>query len=187
MVIGFKIMKKRPNSAIPCWDDYFMALCFIIASRSKDPTTQHGAIIVDSKHRVQGTGYNGPPSLISDNDLDWSRPAKYSFVVHAECNAIDHTSGGFDALEGSTIYVTGMPCSECTRRIISKKIKKIVFGPQNSNMVNQEDWQKTKELVRLSRISLEKYTGNLNWLRDKLEWMDENMKEVFESQTPIVI
>jgi dCMP deaminase len=179
-------MKKRPRP-VPAWDDYFMALCFIIASRSKDPSTQHGAIIVDAKHRIQGTGYNGPPSLIADNEIDWNRPAKYPFIVHAECNAIDQTSGGPDALEGSTIYITGMPCSECTKRIISKKIRKIIFGPQNSNMVNQEDWQETKELVRLSRIVLERYTGNLNWLRDRMAWMGDNMKEVFEPQTPLPI
>lgn len=179
-------MKKRPRS-VPSWDDYFMALCFIIASRSKDPSTQHGAIIVDSKHRIQSTGYNGVSSLITDSDIDWNRPAKYPFIVHAEANAIDQVSGGPDALDGSAIYITGMPCSECTKRIVSKRIKKIVFGPQNSNMVNQEDWQITKELVRLSRINLERYTGNINWLRDRMTWMNENMKEVFEPQMPISI
>jgi dCMP deaminase len=179
-------MKKKPRS-VPSWDDYFMALCFIIASRSKDPATQHGAIIVDGKHRIQGTGYNGASSLISDADIDWSRPAKYPFITHAECNAIDHTTGGPDVLEGSTIYITGMPCSECTKRIVSKKIKKIIYGPQSSMMVNQEDWQHTKELARLSKIVLERYSGNLNWLRDRMCWMDDHMKEIFEPQTSILL
>ncbi len=177
-------MKKRPR-IVPAWDDYFMALCFIAASRSKDPNTQHGAIIADNKHRIQATGYNGPPSSIPDNEIDWSRPQKYPFIVHAECNAIDQVTGHPDTLEGSVIYITGMPCCECTKRIISKKIRKIVFGPQNSNMVSEEDWQNTKELVRLSRITMERYTGNLNWLRDRLAWMEVNMQEVFQPQMPL--
>lgn len=176
-------MKKRPRN-VPGWDDYFMALCFMIASKSKDPSTQHGAIIVDNKHRIQGTGYNGPPSLIPDGEIDWSRPAKYPFIVHAECNAIDNITGHPDALEGSTIYITGTPCSECMKRIISKKIRKVIFGPQNSNMVDQEDWQKTKDLVKLSKINMERYTGNLNWLRDRMAWMDSNMNEVFNPVLP---
>jgi dCMP deaminase len=177
-------MKKKPRP-VPPWDDYFMALCFFIAAKCKDPNTQHGSVVVDSKHRIQGTGYNGPSALVSDTDIDWSRPAKYPFIIHAEQNAIDHCPGHLDALEGSTIYVTGPPCSECVKRIISKRIKKVVFGPQNSNMVNQDDWQVSREHAKLARITLERYTGNLNWLRDRLAWMEVNMAEVFQPQMPM--
>jgi dCMP deaminase len=177
-------MKKRPRS-VPGWDDYFMALCFIVAARSKDPSTQHGAIITDHKHRIQGTGYNGAPSSIADTEIDWNRPAKYPFIIHAEQNAIDHCTGHPDTLTDSTIYVTGPPCSECAKRIISKKIKKIVFGPQKSNMVNEEDWAITRELCKLARVSLERYAGNLNWLRDRLSWMENHMQEVFQPTLPL--
>lgn len=179
-------MKKRPRN-VPSWDDYFMAMCFIVASRSKDPSTQHGAIIVDDKHRIRATGYNGVPASIADVEIDWSRPAKYPFIVHAESNAIDQAAGGPDVLEGTTIYITGLPCSECMKRIVSKKIRKVIYGPQTTNMIDHADWENTKELVRLSRITFERYIGNLNWLRDRISWMDENMQEVFETQMPIPI
>jgi len=177
-------MKKRPRS-VPPWDDYFIALCFIVASRSKDPSTQHGAVIVDNKHRVQSTGYNGAPAAIADSDIDWSRPAKYPFIVHAEQNALDHCHGHPDILHESTIYVTGPPCSECTKRIISKKIRKVVYGPQSSNIVNEDDWQVTKDLCKLAHVTLERYVGNLNWLRDRLAWMEGNMNEVFQPNLPM--
>ena len=176
--------KKRPRS-VPSWDDYFMALCFIIATRSKDPSTQHGAVIVDNKHRVQGTGYNGVSSQIPDTDIDWNRPIKYPFIIHAEQNAIDHCHGHPDILHESTIYVTGPPCSECTKRIVSKKLRKIVFGPQTSNMVNEDDWQATKDHCKLAHITLERYQGNLNWLRDRLSWMETNMSEIFQPTMPL--
>jgi dCMP deaminase len=188
-------IKKKPRP-VPTWDDYFMAMCFIVASRSKDPSTQHGALVVDEKHRIQGTGYNGTPALIADNDIDWSRPdaastdplkraGKYPFIVHAEQNALDNCHGYPNVLHNSVIYVTGPPCSECTKRIASKAIKKIIFGPQSSLMVNADDWQVTKELCKMAHITLERYAGNINWLRDRLEWMTENMQEVFSPQTPL--
>lgn len=176
--------KKKPRN-VPAWDDYFMALCFMVATRSKDPSTQHGAVIVDSKHRIQGTGYNGAPAQIADTDIDWNRPQKYPFIVHAEQNAIDNCHGWPDILHDSTLYVTGPPCSECTKRMISKKIKKIIYGPQNSNMVNDEDWQITKELCKMAHIVIERYGGNLNWLRDRLSWMEANMTEVFQPNFPM--
>jgi len=36
------------------WDDYFMAMAFLAAKRSKDPVTQVGAAIVNAKNRVVG-------------------------------------------------------------------------------------------------------------------------------------
>lgn len=62
--------------------------------RSKDPSTQVGACIVDPRKRVVGIGYNGFPTGCSDDILPWARTAedeldtKYPYVVHAEVNAI---------------------------------------------------------------------------------------------------
>lgn len=178
-------MSKKKPRPVPPWDDYFMALAFIVASRSKDPSTQIGCVIVDAKHRIQGTGYNGVASAITDTEVDWSRPNKYGFVDHAEENAIDHVTGHPDTLDGSTLYVTGPPCSRCVRRIIRKKIRKVIYGPQPIQMIDEADWALTRELVKLSRLSLERYGGNLNWFRDRLDLMTQNLPEVFQLQSPL--
>ena len=34
------------------WDEYFMGLAHLSAMRSKDPSTQVGAVIVDQEHKV---------------------------------------------------------------------------------------------------------------------------------------
>lgn len=162
-----------------------MALCFFIASRSKDPSTQHGAVIVDNKHRIQSTGYNGAPAAMSDNDIDWSRPQKYPFIVHAEANAIDNAHGHPDILHSSTLYVTGPPCSGCSMHATRKGIKKIIYGPQSSKMVDDADWENTKEICKKGNVTLERYAGNLNWIRDRLMWMEENMNEVFQPTFPL--
>lgn len=51
--------KKRDD--VLQWDDYFMAVAFLSALRSKDPSTQVGACIVNSEKKIVGIGYNGFP------------------------------------------------------------------------------------------------------------------------------
>ena len=75
------------------WDEYFMSLAHLSAVRSKDPSTQVGAVIVDSSNRVVGLGYNGFPRGCDDEKFPWEREGefldtKYAYVVHAELNAI---------------------------------------------------------------------------------------------------
>ena len=40
-------------------DNYFINIADEVATRSKDPSTQVGAVIVDEKHRPISFGYNG--------------------------------------------------------------------------------------------------------------------------------
>lgn len=68
-----KRVAKRAN-ALP-WDDYFMSVAFLSAMRSKDPSTQVGACIVNEERRIVGIGYNGFPKGCSDDDLPWDREA----------------------------------------------------------------------------------------------------------------
>jgi dCMP deaminase len=61
-------LEKRSN-VLP-WDDYFMAVAFLSSMRSKDPSTQVVACIVNDDN---GIGYNGFPKGCSDDDLPWNR------------------------------------------------------------------------------------------------------------------
>lgn len=101
------------------WDDYFMAVAFLSAQRSKDPSTQVGACIVNKQKRVIGIGYNGFPKGCSDDVLPWARvppehggggelDTKYPYVTHAEVNAILNKCSADVA--GATIYVALFPC-----------------------------------------------------------------------------
>ena len=78
------------------WDEYFMALAFLSAQRSKDPNKQVGACIVNQEQIILGIGYNGFPRGCKDFDLPWSKESpsgnpldtKFPYVCHAEMNAI---------------------------------------------------------------------------------------------------
>jgi len=112
------------------WDDYFMSIAVLSSYRSKDPNTQVGACIVDSDKKIIGVGYNGFPIGCSDDDLPWGAKGdfldvKYSYVCHAELNAILNSVGR--NLSGCSIYVYLFPCNECAKAIIQSGIKEVVY------------------------------------------------------------
>ena len=63
--------RKRPDYLE--WAEYFMAVSFLSAMRSKDPATQVGACIVSPDNRIVGIGYNGMPRGCSDDLLPWGK------------------------------------------------------------------------------------------------------------------
>ena len=55
------------------WHDYFMAIAFLSAKRSKDPVTQVGACIVNDDNKIVGVGYNGMPIGCDDDEFPWKK------------------------------------------------------------------------------------------------------------------
>lgn len=53
------------------WDQYFMGIAMMSAERSKDPSTQVGACIVDKNNRILSMGYNGMPAGCDDDTMPW--------------------------------------------------------------------------------------------------------------------
>lgn len=52
-------MSKRKDYI--SWDEYFMGVALLASQRSKDPSTQVGACIVNDDNRIMSVGYNGFP------------------------------------------------------------------------------------------------------------------------------
>ncbi|XP_014217394.1 deoxycytidylate deaminase-like [Copidosoma floridanum] len=113
------------------WDDYFMAVAFLAAMRSKDPCSQVGACIVNNEKKIVGVGYNGMPNGCSDNDFPWKKHSddplenKFLYVCHAELNAILNKQS--ESVKNCTLYVALFPCNECAKVIIQSGIKKIYY------------------------------------------------------------
>lgn len=112
------------------WDEYFMGVAMLSAGRSKDPSTQVGACIVNDENRIMSVGYNGMPAGCSDEEFPWDRSGdtlntKYPFVCHAELNAILNFRGG--SLKGCKCYCTLFPCNECAKAIIQIGISEVVY------------------------------------------------------------
>lgn len=136
------------------WDEYFMGLAHLSAMRSKDPSTQVGAVIVSGEHRVLSIGYNGFPNGCSDDEFPWDREGdfgatKYPYVVHAELNAILNSKND---LRGCSIYVSLFPCNECAKAIIQSGISRIVY--ESDKYADTDATIASKRMLRAAGVEL---------------------------------
>lgn len=143
------------------WPDYFMAIAFLAAQRSKDPSTQVGACIVNEEKKVVGVGYNGFPQGCSDDEFPWNRDGhidspletKYLFVCHAEANAIANKN--CSDVKGCTIYVALFPCNECAKGIIQSGIRKVVYMSDKYGQTPAV--LAAKKMFQAARVSYEQF------------------------------
>lgn len=141
---------KRTNYI--SWDQYFMGVAVLSAKRSKDPNTQVGACLVNTKKRIVGIGYNGLPRYLDDDVFPWKdgeklSESKYAYVVHAEANAILNAT---TPLDGTTLYVTLFPCHECVKLLIQSGIKEVVYFSDKYN--NTESNIAAKKMLSAANI-----------------------------------
>lgn len=139
------------------WDETFMQMAFLIAQRSKDPSTQAGAVIVDKENIIVGLGYNGFPRGCSDDKFPWSRDGdfcqtKYPYVVHAEENAIYNTN---KKPVNCTLYCTLFPCNECVKTIIQSGIEKVIYASDKYH--DKPAWQSARKMLDASKVKYLQY------------------------------
>tara|TARA_B100001093_G_scaffold216019_1_gene207301 strand:+ start:428 stop:874 length:447 start_codon:yes stop_codon:yes gene_type:complete len=130
------------------WDKRYMELAKVISTWSKDPSKKIGAIAIGSKGQVLAQGFNGFPRGIDDADDRLNdRETKYKYVVHAEMNLIYNATFNGISLDGSTVYIYGLPlCSECAKGLIQVGIKRIVMSRDSLENID-ERWQESFELT----------------------------------------
>ena len=137
------------------WDDYFMAVALLSGKRSKDPSTQVGACIVNENNIIESIGYNGLPKGCSDDEFPWEKEGemlntKYPFVVHAELNAILNAKG--KDLSGCKIYVALFPCNECAKAIIQSGISEVVY--LSDKYANTDSVKASKMMFKCAGVEL---------------------------------
>lgn len=142
------MLKKRQDYIT--WDEYFMGVALLSARRSKDPSTQVGACIVNEKNKIVGAGYNGLPMGCDDDDFPWEKQGeflntKYPYICHAELNAILNNIG-MD-LKGCKIYTALFPCNECSKAIIQSGIMEVIY---------LSDKYEGTDIFKASKIMLDK-------------------------------
>ncbi|XP_058234473.1 deoxycytidylate deaminase [Hemibagrus wyckioides] len=141
------------------WSEYFMAVAFLSAQRSKDPSSQVGACIVNQENKIVGIGYNGMPNGCDDDLLPWARSAddrldtKYPYVCHAEMNAIMNKNSA--DVKGCTIYVALFPCNECAKLIIQSGIKDVVYLSDKYHYT--PEMEASRRLLDLARITYRQF------------------------------
>jgi dCMP deaminase len=119
----------------PSWEDYFLQLADLVASRSTCLRRQVGAVLVRDE-RIIATGYNGAPRGIQHcleagclrEKMGIPSGERYELCrgVHAEQNAIINAAYYGVSTKGAVLYCTNQPCLICARMIINAGIIKVV-------------------------------------------------------------
>lgn len=120
------------------WIDNMFDMARVAADGSRDPATKVGCVVVDEDKVVLATGRNGFPMGVKETPERWERPEKYSFVSHAEMNAIALSARTGRRLKGGTIFITHPPCSMCARLIIQAGIEGVYYLDNPTSMPAEE-------------------------------------------------
>ncbi len=121
----------------PSWDDYFMEIATVVATRSTCLRRQVGAVVVKDR-RILATGYNGAPAglrhclevgcLREQMSVPSGEKHELCRGLHAEQNAVIQAALHGVSMAGSTVYSTHKPCSLCAKILINAGVTDIVFG-----------------------------------------------------------
>ena len=121
----------------PSWDEYFMEIAKLAATRSTCLRREIGAVIVKDK-KILSTGYNGAPTglrhcaevgcLRDKLNIPSGERHELCRAVHAEQNAIVQAASFGVSIRGATLYSTVQPCILCSKLIINARIERVVIA-----------------------------------------------------------
>lgn len=155
--MALTVMNPDIKNNRPDWDEYFLNMATLVASRSSCLRNRVGAVIVLDKD-VISTGYNGAPKfqkncteigfcfrnkngIASGTQLEKCR----AVGSHAESNAIALASRNGHATRKTTIYVVGhdVICNQCKAQIANADICRVVLRNKNGDIneyIPEKDW-----------------------------------------------
>jgi dCMP deaminase len=150
--------KVRLKTVRPSWDEYFMKIAELAATRSTCLRRQVGAVIVKDK-KILATGYNGAPSglkhcldigcLRDKLGIPSGERHELCRATHAEQNAIVQAAMFGVSIKDSTLYSTTHPCILCTKLIINAGIRKITIKDGYPDKMSREMLEEAGVEIRI--------------------------------------
>jgi dCMP deaminase len=117
---------SRPRAS---WDEYFMSIAQVVATRSTCPRKYVGSVIVKNR-TILSTGYNGSirgmPHCSEVGHM--MEDGHCVATIHAEANAIIQAARNGVVIDGATVYVTASPCWSCFKQIANAGVMRICYG-----------------------------------------------------------
>lgn len=129
------------------WAGRFLDVAHMVASWSKDPSTQVGAVAINTHKAILAEGYNGLPRRVQDNDNRMQRPQKYLWTVHAEANLIAHAARNGVTLEGATVYCTHAPCAQCAALMIQAGVMGIIVDAAGRTHMHDDTFEVAERML----------------------------------------
>lgn len=119
------------------WDEYFMEITNVVATRSTCLRRQVGAVIVKDR-RIVATGYNGAPRglahcqevgcLREQQQVASGQRHELCRALHAEQNAIVQAAVSGVSIADGVLYTNLFPCVLCAKMLINSRISRIVYA-----------------------------------------------------------
>ena len=111
------------------WDEYFMSIAQVVATRSTCPRKYVGAVIVRNR-TILSTGYNGSiRGMPHCSDVGHMMEDGHCVAtIHAETNAILQAAKNGVMIDGSACYVTASPCWNCFKQLANAGVQRICYG-----------------------------------------------------------
>ena len=111
------------------WDDYFMSIAQVVASRSTCDRKHVGAVIVRDR-TILSTGYNGSIRGLPHCDEVGHMMENGHCVatIHAEANALVQAARNGVNISAASIYITASPCWSCFKLIANAGITAVYYG-----------------------------------------------------------
>lgn len=135
-----------------------LAECHDLAKRSPDPKTQVGCVIVGLDGATRSEGWNTFPDRIGILPSRLVPPEKYTWIEHAERNAIYRAARLGIALANCTLYIGHFPCIGCARAIIQAGISEVVVGIRSaesySGIEYREEQLVAKEILKEAGVPI---------------------------------
>jgi len=120
----------------PDWDNYFLLIAAVAASRSTCLRRKVGAVLVRDQ-QILSTGYNGAPRNSAHCDergcvrerlcIPSGERHEICRGSHAEINAVAQAAAAGTATQGSMLYCTHEPCAYCAKALINAGCERVVF------------------------------------------------------------
>lgn len=136
------------------WDIRFLQMATFVATWSKDPSTQVGAVIADTENRIVSLGYNGFPRGAADDHRLNIREQKYKLVIHAEENAILNATGD---VKNCSIFLTHPPCLHCCGILKQAGIYRVVFEEPSAQFRQRWNLDETIHYLKELGMSVKGY------------------------------
>lgn len=162
-----------------------MAIAETVATKSKDPSSKMGCVIVDQNKRVVSLGYNGLIQGADESKMTLSeRPMKYHFAIHSEMNAVIFARRD---LTGCTVYNRVATCDNCLKYCLQAGIKRFVYrdlrvhshsvDPKHSMTNPETDEAIIRLLASMPDVETLNITNGKTYIEDILDSYDKSSPE----------
>ena len=131
------------------WDEYFMSIAQVVATRSTCPRKYVGAVLVRNR-TILSTGYNGSiRGMPHCSDVGHMMEDGHCVAtIHAEANAIIQAARNGVNIEGATNYVTASPCWNCFKQLANAGVTRIVLRRVLSRRAHLRDRAEDRHRAR---------------------------------------